>query len=121
MNPLVFWNEARIQRTRKGECMAKTQVKQSKKKIDVTGTVTEVLPGTQFRVELENGHQVLAYPSGKMRKHYIRILPGDRVDVEVSPYDLKRGRIVYRYKRQRIPVQGPRIATDRFGMSQRTS
>lgn len=69
-------------------------------KIEVEGTVVEALPGTQFRVELDNGHQVLAYLSGKMRKYYIRILLGDRVRVEMSPYDLTRGRITYRYKRR---------------------
>jgi translation initiation factor IF-1 len=69
-------------------------------KIEVEGTVVEALPGTQFRVELDNGHEVLAYLSGKMRKYYIRILLGDRVRVEISPYDLKRGRITYRYKRR---------------------
>ena len=68
-------------------------------KIVVEGTVTEALPGTQFRVKLETGHEVLAYLSGKMRKYYIRILLGDRVRVELSPYDLTRGRIVYRYKK----------------------
>jgi translation initiation factor IF-1 len=68
----------------------------------MSGTVIEALPGTQFRVELENGHEVLAYPSGKMRRYFIRILLGDRVDVEMSPYDLERGRITYRYKRQRV-------------------
>ncbi|MEX2570357.1 MAG: translation initiation factor IF-1 [Gemmatimonadota bacterium] len=62
------------------------------------GTVTEVLPDTNFRVELENGHDVLAYISGRMRKNYIRILEGDRVTVELSPYDLSRGRITYRFK-----------------------
>ena len=62
------------------------------------GTVKEVLPNTTFKVELENGHEVLAYDSGKMRKHYIRILRGDRVAVDLSPYDLTRGRITYRYK-----------------------
>lgn len=66
--------------------------------IQVEGTVIEALPNTQFRVELENGHKVLAHISGKMRMHYIRILPGDRVVVELSPYDLTRGRITYRYK-----------------------
>ena len=66
--------------------------------IEVEGTVTEPLPNAMFRVELENGHKVLAHISGKMRMHYIRILPGDRVLVELSPYDLTRGRIVYRYK-----------------------
>ena len=66
--------------------------------IQMTGSIKEVLPDTTFRVELENGHEVLAYVSGKMRKHYIRILRGDRVSVELSPYDLTRGRITYRYK-----------------------
>jgi translation initiation factor IF-1 len=76
-------------------------VKPSKQKIEVQGIVTEALPGTKFRVELENGHEILAYPSGKMRRYYIRILLGDQVLVELSPYDLEQGRIVYRYKRQR--------------------
>ena len=66
--------------------------------IEVEGTVTEVLPNANFRVELENGHNILAYLSGKMRKFYIRVLEGDRVEVEMSPYDLTRGRITYRYK-----------------------
>jgi len=66
--------------------------------IQMMGTVTEVLPNTTFRVKLENGHEVLAYVSGKMRKNYIRILQGDRVAVDLSPYDLTRGRITYRYK-----------------------
>ena len=66
--------------------------------IQMMGTITEVLPNTTFRVELENGHEILAYVSGKMRKNYIRILQGDRVAVELSPYDLTRGRITYRYK-----------------------
>ncbi len=66
--------------------------------IKVEGKVIELLPNTVFRVELENGHKVLAHISGKMRMHYIRILPGDRVAVELSPYDLTRGRITYRYK-----------------------
>ncbi len=66
--------------------------------IQVEGRITEVLPNTMFYVELENGHKVLAHISGKMRMHYIRILPGDRVKVELSPYDLTRGRIIYRYK-----------------------
>ena len=64
--------------------------------IEVEGTVTEALANTQFRVELENGHQVLAHVAGKMRKHFIRIVPGDKVRVELSPYDLTKGRIVYR-------------------------
>jgi translation initiation factor IF-1 len=67
-------------------------------KIEVEGEITEALPSTMFRVELEGGHSVLATISGKMRKHYIRILPGDKVKVELSPYDLTRGRITYRYR-----------------------
>lgn len=66
--------------------------------IEVEGTVLEPLPNAMFRVELDNGHKVLAHISGKMRMHYIRILPGDNVTVELSPYDLSRGRITYRYK-----------------------
>lgn len=66
--------------------------------IEMEGTVVEPLPNAMFRVELENGHRVLAHISGKMRMHYIRILPGDKVVVELSPYDLTRGRITYRYK-----------------------
>jgi translation initiation factor IF-1 len=72
--------------------MAKTGV------IEVEGIVKEALPNTTFRVELENGHEILAHTSGKMRMHYIRILPGDKVKLELSPYDLNRGRIIYRYK-----------------------
>jgi translation initiation factor IF-1 len=71
-------------------------------KIQVEGTVIEALPGTQFRVQLDNGHEVLAYLSGKMRRYYIRILLGDRVKLEMSPYDLTRGRITYRQKKQRV-------------------
>ncbi|HLC18517.1 MAG TPA: translation initiation factor IF-1 [Thermodesulfobacteriota bacterium] len=66
--------------------------------IQVEGTVTECLPNAMFRVELENGHKVLAHVSGKMRMHFIKILPGDKVTVELSPYDLTRGRITYRSK-----------------------
>ncbi len=66
--------------------------------IEVEGTITEALPNTQFRVELDNGHNVLAHISGKMRMNYIRILPGDKVKVELSPYDLDRGRITYRFR-----------------------
>lgn len=69
-----------------------------KEKIEVEGKVTVCLPNTMFRVELPNGHVVLAHISGKMRKHYIKILPGDRVLVELSPYDLTRGRVTYRLK-----------------------
>ena len=66
--------------------------------IQVEGTVIEPLPNAMFRVELENGHKVLAHISGKMRMHFIKIMPGDKVTIELSPYDLTRGRIVYRYK-----------------------
>jgi translation initiation factor IF-1 len=68
-------------------------------KIEMEGTVVEALPNTQFTVELDNGHQVLAYLSGKMRRYYSRILLGDRVRVELTEYDLTRGRITYRYKK----------------------
>ena len=68
------------------------------KAIEVEGVVTETLPNATFRIELPNGHMVLAHVSGKIRMHFIKILPGDRVLVELSPYDLSRGRIIYRYK-----------------------
>ncbi len=73
--------------------------KQEQSKIEVEGTVIEALPNATFKVSLEGGHEVLAYLSGKMRKYYIRILLGDRVRVELSEYDLKRGRITYRFRR----------------------
>jgi len=76
----------------------KREPRGKKEKIEFVGTVVEALPNTMFRVELENGHKVLAYLSGKMRRYYIRTLLGDRVLVQLSPYDLTRGRIVYRYK-----------------------
>ncbi len=66
--------------------------------VQAEGIVVEHLPNAMFRVELENGHRILAHISGKMRMHFIKILPGDKVTVEISPYDLNRGRIVYRYK-----------------------
>ncbi len=72
--------------------MAKEEV------IEIEGVVKEPLPNAMFRVELENGHEVLAHISGKMRMHFIRILPGDKVKLEISPYDLGRGRIIYRSK-----------------------
>ena len=72
-------------------------------KIEVVGTVIEALPNTLFRVELENGHEVLAHISGKMRQSYIRVLLGDTVLVELTPYDLTRGRIVYRYRSGQSP------------------
>ncbi|MFZ4590146.1 MAG: translation initiation factor IF-1 [Ignavibacteria bacterium] len=71
-------------------------VKQDSIKVD--GVITDILPNTTFKVKLENGHEILAHISGKMRMHYIRILQGDKVSVELSPYDLTKGRITYRYK-----------------------
>lgn len=68
----------------------------NKEVIELTGVVKEALPGTQFKVELENGHQIIAHVAGKMRKHYIRLVPGDSVTVELTPYDLSKGRITYR-------------------------
>jgi translation initiation factor IF-1 len=84
--------EAGAPRARDVGTMAKEEA------IEVEGTVVEPLPNAMFRVELETGHKVLAHISGKMRMHFIRILPGDKVTVELSPYDLTRGRIIYRYK-----------------------
>ena len=70
----------------------------NKEVIELSGTVTETLPNATFRVELENGHNILAHIAGKMRKHYIKIVPGDSVTVEMTPYDLTKGRITYRQK-----------------------
>ena len=67
-----------------------------KEVIELTGTIVETLPGTQFKVELENGHKIIAHVAGRMRKHYIRLVPGDTVTVELTPYDLTKGRITYR-------------------------
>jgi translation initiation factor IF-1 len=78
--------------------------------IEMEGTVTEVLPNTQFKVNLENGVTVLAYASGKMRKHRIRILAGDKVTLEMSPYDLTRGRINFRHKEEKAGSSAPRPA-----------
>jgi translation initiation factor IF-1 len=69
-----------------------------KEVIRMSGTVVEALPNTQFRVELENGHSIIAHISGKMRKHFIRLVPGDKVEVEMTPYDLTKGRIVFRLR-----------------------
>jgi translation initiation factor IF-1 len=74
--------------------MAKTE-----EKIETRGTVIEALPNTQFRVRLDNGHEIIAYLSGKMRKYYIRIILGDMVTVQISPYDLTRGRVTFRHKK----------------------
>lgn len=78
-------------------------MKKDESKIEIEGNVIETLPNANFRVVLDNGHEVLAYLSGRMRKHYIRILLGDRVRVELSEYDLTRGRITYRYVRRSGP------------------
>jgi translation initiation factor IF-1 len=83
------------------ETRAKREAREGSQKeaaLELEGVVEEALPNTMFRIKLDNGHSVLGHISGKMRKHYIRILPGDRVTVELSPYDLTRGRITYRYK-----------------------
>lgn len=72
-----------------------------KEVIKLTGTVVENLPNAQFKVELENGHTIIAHVSGKMRKHYIRLVPGDKVEVELTPYDLTKGRITFRLKEER--------------------
>jgi translation initiation factor IF-1 len=86
-------------RRRRGQLPDDARQKKPKEDaIEVEGTVAEPLPNAMFRVELENGHRVLAHVSGKMRMHFIRILPGDRVKVELSVYDLTRGRITYRFK-----------------------
>ncbi len=79
------------------------RVAKTEEKLVAEGTITEALPNTSFKVTLDNGHEVLAYLSGKMRKHYIRVLIGDRVRLEISPYDLSRGRIVYRFKKHTAP------------------
>ncbi len=73
----------------------------NKEVIKMTGKVVEALPGTKFRVELENGHSIIAHISGKMRKHYIRLVPGDKVEVEMTPYDLTQGRISFRLRDER--------------------
>jgi translation initiation factor IF-1 len=78
--------------------LAKGAILAKEDAIELEGTVLEALPNAMFRVELENGHKILAHISGKMRMHYIKILPGDKVQVELSVYDLDRGRITYRYK-----------------------
>jgi translation initiation factor IF-1 len=80
------------------EPVASTSPMAKEEKIEMEGEVTEALPNTMFKVKLDNDHEVLGHISGKMRRHYIRILPGDRVKIELSPYDLDRGRITYRYK-----------------------
>lgn len=80
----------------------------TKEVIEVEGTVQETLPNAMFKVELENGHVILAHISGKMRMYYIKILPGDKVRLEMTPYDLSKGRITYRYKVGEKPREGSR-------------
>ena len=94
------WRRQPWRKKKKNKPQAKTAERKQTKAdaIEVSGTVVEPLPNTMFRVELESGHVVLAYIAGKMRRHRIRILRGDKVTVELSPYDLTRGRLVYRYK-----------------------
>ncbi len=75
--------------------------------IEMEGVVNEVMPDTRFRVGLDNGHNIIAYVSGKMRKHRIRILAGDKVSIELTPYDLTKGRITFRHKDERAPTAGP--------------
>ncbi len=87
-----YWRYGVLMQSQPKEFMAKEDV------IEMEGAVTENLPNATFRVKLENGHMVLGHISGKMRKHYIRILPGDKVKVELTPYDLTRARIVFRAK-----------------------
>ena len=95
----VIGDDTTIQRTTSKQYFSDEKVMAKKDGvIEIEGAVVEALPNAMFRVELTNGHKVLAHISGKMRQHYIRILPEDRVIVELSPYDLTRGRIVYRYK-----------------------
>ena len=81
-----------------------SNLKAKEEKVEVEGTVVEALPNTMFTVKLENGHKVMGYLSGKMRRYYIRILLGDRVKVELSPYDLTKGRITYRFRSPNAPA-----------------
>ena len=81
-----------------------SSLKAKEEKVEVEGTVVEALPNTMFTVKLENGHKVMGYLSGKMRRYYIRILLGDRVKVEMSPYDLTKGRITYRFRSPNAPA-----------------
>jgi translation initiation factor IF-1 len=81
-----------------------SNLKAKEEKVEVEGTVVEALPNTMFTIKLENGHKVMGYLSGKMRRYYIRILLGDRVKVEMSPYDLTKGRITYRFRSPSAPA-----------------
>jgi len=97
---LAWWSRHDLSQEKTDDTEQRSAEAMAKKEgaIEIEGVVVESLPNAMFRVELDNGHKVLAHISGKMRMHYIRILPDDRVVVELSPYDLTRGRIVYRYK-----------------------
>ena len=83
--------------------------------IEMEGQVHEVLPDTRFRVTLDNGHNIIAYVAGKMRKHRIRIIAGDKVSIELTPYDLSKGRITFRHKDERAPSGGPPRRPATFG------
>jgi translation initiation factor IF-1 len=89
--------------------MAKEEV------LETNGVVADVLPDSRYRVTLENGHQLIAYTAGKMRKHHIRIIAGDKVSLEISPYDLSKGRITFRHLETRAPAATPRRPPSRIG------
>jgi translation initiation factor IF-1 len=91
-------NQSRPDRRGQKEARAAASATQKEEAVEVEGTIVEPLPNATFRVELQNGHRVLAHVCGKIRMSYIRILPGDRIRIELSPYDLSHGRITYRYK-----------------------
>jgi translation initiation factor IF-1 len=96
-NAATIWRRILCPNKEHGRTLSESEKRQ---RLEVTGTVVEALPNAMFRVELDTGQRILAYLSGKMRRYYIRVLLGDRVKVELSPYDLEKGRIVYRYKTQ---------------------
>jgi translation initiation factor IF-1 len=89
--------------------MAKEEV------LEMDGVVTDVMPDSRYRVTLDNGHDLIAYSAGKMRKHHIRIIAGDKVSLEISPYDLSKGRITFRHIEKRVSADVPRVRTGRFG------
>lgn len=89
--------------------MAKEEV------LEMEGVVTDVMPDSRYRVTLDNGHDLIAYSAGKMRKHHIRIIAGDKVSLEISPYDLSKGRITFRHIEKRVSAEAPRVRTGRFG------
>lgn len=89
--------------------MAKEEV------LEMDGVVTDVMPDSRYRVTLDNGHDLIAYSAGKMRKHHIRIIAGDKVSLEISPYDLSKGRITFRHIEKRVSADVPPARTSRFG------